>query len=492
MVAQPYLSPLMEENQEPPSSDLKWATVDVSEVVEKNHRLEASVYGIEGRQVRKDLEQSKWAIVHLGNKFIQDAFYLGRFKRIYVEEKNGAPFILPSQMTEVYPKASKFISPMTNIDIGRARVKKEQVLLTRSGTIGMVSYVSKTLENQLLSDDVIRIELKEYAGYIYAYLKSKIGRLLITTNNYGAVVKHIEPEHLNHIPIPNPPPILKQEIHNLIEESFKLRDESNELMDGAQVLLKEALQLPSIEELQERAEQINKTVGGLNYSVPLNQLANRLDGSYHVPIVKVIEQEIAKTAREVLSVGDSRISQSVILPSRFKRVYVEEGKGVVFFGGKQISELDPSNKKYLSISQHSDRIKNDLKIHSNSILITRSGTVGKVAIVPEHWEGWIPNEHVIRIVPANNEIAGYLCAWLSSDYAYPLITRHIYGAVVDEINVEQVASISIPLLHDENTQKAINDKVLEANRKRTEAYKLEQEALTVLDEKVIYARSSVK
>ena len=30
--------------------------------------------------------------------------------------------------------------------------------------------------------------------------------------------------------------------------------------------------------------------------------------------------------------------------------------------------------------------------------------------------------------------------------------------------------------------------VLEANRKRTEAYNLEQEALRVLDEKVIYAR----
>ena len=68
------------------------------------------------------------------------------------------------------------------------------------------------------------------------------------------------------------------------------------------------------------------------------------------------------------------------------------------------------------------------------------------------------------------------------------MNRYIYGAVVDEINAEQVAAISIPLLHDENTQKAINDKVLEANRKRTEAYKLEQQALTILDEKVIYAR----
>ena len=488
MVAQPRPSIQTVDDQVPQSSDLKWAAVVVREVVDKDYRLEANVYGIEARQARRNLEQCKWDIVYLGNKFIEDAFYLGRFKRIYVEEKNGLPLILPSRMTEIYPKASKFISPITNVDIESTRVKKGQVLLTRSGTIGIVSYVSKTLENQSLSDDVIRIKTKEYSGYIYTYLKSKVGRLLVTTNNYGAVVKHIEPKHLNDIPIPNPVPILKQVIHNLVEESFSLRDESNELMDESQALLKEALQLPDIEDLQEQAEQFDKTAAVLNYSVPLSGLIDRLDGSYYVPIVKVIEQEIAKTAREIVKVGNSRISQSVILPSRFKRVYVEEDNGVVFFGGKQIYELDPSNKKYLSSSQHGDIIKKQLTLRENMTLITCSGTIGKVTIVPKHWEGWTANQHIIRVVPINNEIAGYLCAWLSSDYAYPLIIRYTHGAVVDEIDDKQVSEIVIPLLRDENTQRAINDKVLEANRKRTEAYKLEQEALTVLDEKVIYAR----
>ena len=79
-----------------------------------------------------------------------------------------------------------------------------------------------------------------------------------------------------------------------------------------------------------------------------------------MPIVDVIEQHIARTAGEIVKVGDSRISQSVILPGRFKRVYVEEGNGIVFFGGKQLYELDPSNKKYLSLKQHGDRIRDEL------------------------------------------------------------------------------------------------------------------------------------
>lgn len=466
---------------------LKWASISVQEIMENGYRLDAGFYSMEARQARKDLEKCKWRVGHLED-FIEDAFYLGRFKRVYVEKEHGVPFILPSQITEIYPRAVKFISPKTYVDIEDTRVKRGEILLTRSGTIGVVSYVGQTLEGKSLSDDVIRVKARAYSGYLYACLRSRIGRLLVETNNYGAVISHIEPEHLNNVPIPDPPPPLKQEIHNLIEKSFKLRDESNELMDEARALLKEACSLPDIEELQAKAGQFDKKAGVLNYSVPSTDLDNRLDASYHVPVVQTIERHLHREAKEVTCIGDSRISRSVILPGRFKRVYVEEGNGVVFFGGKQIYELDPGNKKYLSLTHHGERIKDQLILHENMTMITCSGTIGKVAIVPRHWEGWTANQHIIRVVPANDEIAGYIYAWLSSDYAYPLITRFTYGAVVDEIDASHVSQISIPLLRDVDMQKEINSKVLKANEKRAKAYASEKKALNILDEKVIYAR----
>ncbi len=465
----------------------KWTTVSIHEVVEKDYRLEASVYGIEGRQARKDLEKCKWDIVTLtGENGLATAYHRPRFKRIYVE-KSDYPIYQPAQINELYPKPSSYISDLTQTDIDALRVKKGQILLTCSGTIGNCTYVGNTLDKLIFSHDLIRIEPKEYSGFIYAYLKSRIGFNVINTNNYGAVISHIEPEHLNNVPIPNPSAILKQKIHDLIEQSFQLRDESNDLMDEAQAMLKEALQLPEIERLKAKAKRFDKKAGVLNYSVPLAELDSRLDGSYHVPIVKAIESHLHKTAKEVLKVGDSQISQDIILPGRFKRIYVEEGSGITFFGGKQLFELDPSNKKYLSLVHHGDRIKNQLTLHENMTMITCSGTIGKVTIVPKHWDGWTANQHIIRVVPINNKIAGYIYAWLSSDYAYPLITRHTYGAVVDEISDKQVSEIAIPILQEANTQKIINDKVLLANKKRARAYELEQEALQILNEKVIYA-----
>ena len=197
---------------------------------------------------------------------------------------------------------------------------------------------------------------------------------------------------------------------------------------------------------------------------------------------------LKENAAEVTTVGDSRISRSVILPGRFKRVYVEEGYGRIFIGGKQLGELDPSNKKYLSNVHHGNRIAQQLELKENMTLITCSGTIGRVALVGKHWDGWTANQHIIRVVPANKDIAGYLYIFLASDYGRTLITRYTYGSVVDEIDDDHIRQIPIPLLRNQDVQQQINSLALESNAKRYEAYKLEQEALRIMNEEVIFAK----
>lgn len=476
-----------QKTDEPP---IRWTSISLQEIVERNHRMQAFLYGIEGRQAREIVEKCRWPSTFLCGESgagLATSYHRPRFKRIYVE-KPGLPFFLPSQINDLYPKPTKYISEATKTDIEALRVKKGQVLMTCSGTIGFCTYVSNTLDGLLFSHDVIRIDPVEYGGYLYAFLKSKTGFAIINSDNYGAVVKHIEPKHLNQARIPDPPSVIKLQIHKTIEESFKLRDESNELMNEAQGRLKDALRLPSVEAVMAQVEQYDKKANVLNFSVPLSELDNRFDGSFHASFVNAIERHFEKIEIEVTTIGDCGISQSIILPGRFTRVFVEEGEGTVFFGGRQLLQLDPTNKKYLSGKIHGDRIRGELALRKNMVVLSCSGTIGKVNIVPEHWEEWTLNQHVIRVVPANDAIAGYIYAWLSSDFAQPLIARYIYGSTVDEIDAKQVSGILLPLLHSRNEQRAINQKILEANEKRTEAYHLEQRALTILNEKVLYAR----
>ena len=359
------------------------------------------------------------------------------------------------------------------------------ILLSRSGTIGNVTYVGKTLSKYLVSEHAIRIECREFPGYVYTFLKSKVGKLTVSSTQYGAVIQEIEPEHLATIPIPDAPAMLKKTIHHLIEKSYALRDASNDLIDEATALLVKELNLPPMDDIAPNFYEKNAEVD--TFSVPLSRLAGRLEASYHVPVVDAVMERLRQNAAEVTTIGDPRISKDVILPGRFKRVYVEEGHGRVLIGGKQLYELDPAAKKYISGRKH-EKILKKLEVYENTILLTRSGTIGKIALVPKHWEHYIPSDHIIRIVPTSDDMAGYLYIFLASDYAQPLIRRFTYGSVVDEIDDHHVRRIAVPLLKDRAAQRKINDLALEANEKRYEAYRLEQDALKMLNEQIIFAK----
>jgi type I restriction enzyme S subunit len=311
----------------------------------------------------------------------------------------------------------------------------------------------------------------------------------LQTNNYGAVIQHIEPEHLAEIPVPNPPDEIKKKINDLVLRSFELRDESNGLIDKATAMLVTELELPPIDEF--RTERIDNAANVNAFPVKLSELSGRLDGSYHLPVVKAITKHLRVRAAEVTAVGDKRVSKDIILPGRFKRVYVEAGQGRVFFSGKNIMELDPYDKRYLSFSQHDKRIREQLTIHHNMILVTCSGTVGKVAFVPKHWENWAMTHDIIRLVP-NDDMSGYAFTWLQTEYARVLIEATAYGSVVPHIEISHIEQIPFPILKNTETQAKINRLALRANELRYEAYKLEQEAMRVMDSEVIYVQQIEK
>ncbi|HUT99468.1 MAG TPA: restriction endonuclease subunit S [bacterium] len=489
MVAPLHKEEELQTSVEVSQEDLQWSTVSLlSDVLTRRNkkvRLEASVFGIEGRHAREVLKQNKWPRNQLvGDTGLATAYYPSRFSRVYQEDKTY-PFITPKQIEDIKPEPKGYLSKLCEVDLKGLMPSSGEVLVTRSGSVGRCAYVNKTLEEYAVSDDVIRLHAYQKcdSGYIYAFLRTKIGQTLVTTNQYGAVIKHIEPEHLENIPIPVPPNELKKKIHDLIVHSYELRDESNALLDEAESLLYKALNLPPIDKLK----PAYLTDSGLrSYPVKLSEFDSRLDGSYHVPIINEILNVLQKEAAEVTNVGNPRISTKVILPNRFTRVYVEEGQGTVFFGHKQIFQVDPSDKKYLSVAYHRNKLENELVLKENMVLISRSGTIGKVMLTPKHWERWVINEHVIRVVPADNEIAGYLSVFLNSDYGWTLVTRFTYGMNVDEIDDMQVSRVPVPLLKDIEMQKHINNLALEANKMRTKAYYAEQKAIQITNEEVIY------
>ncbi|SEK25840.1 restriction endonuclease subunit S [Parapedobacter koreensis] len=463
---------------------LKYTSVSLSDVLNNRLRLEANAFNLEAKVANEKVLANRYGTVKLWseNGLVESAFHRPRFKRIYVDHKE-IPFFQPSSIAEIYPKPSRYISAKTETDLESLKVKKGMLLMTVSGTIGKVAIVGRKLDDQIFSHDLLRLngKGKHDTGYIYAYFLTETGQYILQSNNYGAVIKHIEPDHLKSVIIPNAPEHLKKEIHELVIQSYDLRDQSNELIDKAEEILYEELQLKPIEELKEVF--FDNSVEVRNYNTRLSELGLRLDSSYHLPRKRLAKKALTANSLKNVKIGDKSISQTIYTGNRFKRVYVDKSYGAPYLTGKHIMELNPGgfDKKYLSIDQHAAQIKEQLLIEHNSILVTCSGSIGKVVLVPKHWENWVGTHDLIRLIPKDNDIAGYLFCVLNSEYGQLILKSLVYGAVVDHIEAFHVADIEIPILKNQSKQNEINNLVLTANELRHQAFLKEQEAVRKME-----------
>ena len=463
--------------------DLPYSSVGLNEILNSELRLDASFYDLEFRKAKNLLERCKSSLKPLygDSGFSGDVNYPGRFKRVFVD--SGIPIFTASQILDFEPKTDKFISRKTMTEIDTLRLLENQIVMTRSGSIGNIAIVSETLKDKVFSDDVIRINFTNEidVGYVYAFLKTSIGKQLVGHNTYGSVIKHIEPDHLKSILIPDAPSEVKDHINEKIRKVYALRDQAVSLFATSREQLFTYLGLQNFEEF---LVEVNKRgYRRTAFTVKTSKLNDRLDASFHDKIPQFIEKEIERTNCEITNLDDPSVSKKITLPGRFKRIYVSEGNGIPFLSGGDITQFLPSQIKYLSISHHSKRINRELKLDKGSILITCSGTIGNVMLVPSHYEGWTASQHMIRVIPSEIADPGYLFAYLSSEYGRNLIRQWSYGAVVPEVDRRQVSRIKIPLLSEEK-QHEIGKTALEASKKWSTAYYLEMSAINELEDMI--------
>ena len=91
--------------------------------------------------------------------------------------------------------------------IQQLKVQPGDILITRSGSIGRIAYVTKDLaRNYIISDDLIRVRVKnsDLRAYLLVYLKSKTAKNLMLRDEYGSVQQHLQPRHIQNMPIPIP------------------------------------------------------------------------------------------------------------------------------------------------------------------------------------------------------------------------------------------------------------------------------------------------
>lgn len=122
--------------------------------------------------------------------------------------------------------------------------------------------------------------------------------------------------------------------------------------------------------------------------------------------------------------------------------------GVPFLGSSDILRADLSTLPLLSKKQIQRNPK--FTLGPGWTLITRSGTIGRMAYVRPDMVGMACSEDVLRVVPDESKIPpGYLYAFLSSKYGVPLIVSGTYGAIIQHIEPGHVAVLPVPRFDDD-------------------------------------------
>ena len=461
---------------------LRWLPIPSKLILEDNElRLNANSYSFEYLQAVSIIEKLKGKGVFvdsLGN-LAEGIFWPPRFKRVYSTPKEGLSFLTPTEIFSFHIKSRKFIKNPPSFTY----VKKNWILITRSGSVGRTLISNKLFESFSISDDIIRFipdkSKEEKIGYIYAWINTKFGQALITKNLYGITVKHIEPHHIAQLPIPRLPEI-EDEIHNLIMKAHKLREEAQEKLLKAEELFYKELKLPRTDEENikyfggEKGKEIKA------FTVKSSKLEDRFDASYHIPLAKYVLKILLNAGLEVKRLKDG-IAKVFHLPT-YKRIYTNKEEGYPILSGTHLTQIRYLDVKYISSRSFLKKNKlliNDYKIKEGWILTTERGTIGLSMLVSKFTDNWLASHNILRVIPKNIN-NGYLLVFLNSEYGrFQLLSKGL-GAVVNVLDPKDMEKIYIPI-PDKSIQDRIGSLVIEAYNKKDQANILEQQAIEKLE-----------
>lgn len=163
----------------------------------------------------------------------------------------------------------------------------------------------------------------------------------------------------------------------------------------------------------------------------------------------------------------SSITEGIFHAGRESRQWVEsEEHGVRFMGSTDVLASDLSGLPLISKKQV--KANQNFTIRSGWTLITRSGTIGRMAYARQDMDGIACSEHVMRVVPDATKVKpGYVFAYLSSKFGLPIVLSGTYGSIIQSIEPHHIQDLPVPRIGDIEDQ--VHELVQQAADLRTKA-----------------------
>ena len=214
----------------------------------------------------------------------------------------------------------------------------------------------------------------------------------------------------------------------------------------------------------------------------IEKQARRLDcGPYMSGAMEAREllRQLSARKDHLQDLTDGGIS-GIINAGRITRLWVEDNQhGYPFLSSTDILQADLSNISHIAKSVA--RQNSQLLIKDRWTLITRSGTIGRMAYARADMNGMACTEDVLRVIPDETKVKpGYIYAYLCTKFGVPLVVSGTYGSIITHLEPHHIADLPVPRLGAAEEQ--AHDLVQSAADLRVEAAELLETAGRMVNE----------
>ena len=462
---------------------MKVKTVPSKCLYQEGLRLDSKPYmsgALESRAILEALEYTE--PLKSFTKGHNGGIYNGpKFSRTWVEDPEyGVPFLGSTTM---------LMADLSNLPLIRKKdavspklsyleLREGTTLISCSGSIGRTVFVREDMEGIWSSQHIMKVvpdQRKILPGYLYAYLSSSFGVPLVVSGTYGAIIQHIEPHHIEDLPVPRPGKEIEEKIHFSVQKASELRAEASfskqKMGDKTQKLL--GLQ---------PMKSDNVTQFGIT-NVQSMDLNLRLDALYHCPAAIEAESLISSSPHDVKKLVE--VVNYYFKPPLFKRLWVDSPE----YGRQFVSGIDAYRYQAEEVRYVSRKTPNfdQFILKKGWLVFQAAGQIYGLFGQPLYVHGWLENifcaDDIYRIVPHNEHDGAYLYAFFRTQHGQALLKRQACGNSIPRVWDPHMRRINV-VWPDEDLRHEIAKEVIEIHEKIEKARILENQAIQMTNEAI--------
>ena len=461
----------------------KWKAVRAAWLQEGGRRLDCNPYmsgALEARDVLRQLKVRKDALRTLTAGHAGGIYNGPVFARVWVDDpRYGVPFLGSSDMLNADLSTLPLLQRKyaQSKKLAHLELSPGTTLITCSGTIGRMAYVRPDMAGMWSSQHIMKVVPNPERippGYLYAFLSSRYGVPLVVSGTYGAIIQHIEPEHIADLPVPRFDSSFEGRVAGKVDAASHARARAVELLRESAQRLRSALGLPL-------STPVSLLPRPDVTSVSSDAFRDRGDAYYYS------ERNAESRAAFDGAAANRPLGEvtEVFIPGIFKRLYASDPQyGSPYITGGDVFELAPSSERYL-VKKVAAEYR--LLLKQGMIVVQEAGQlgglIGRSVMVGHHLDGFSCSNNMIRIVPEDDIDGGYLFALMSSEHGVRLLSREAAGSSIPHTDESRVKSITIPW-PSRAEREHIGAPAIQARELRDQACIWEKEAKNMLEAKV--------